>query len=160
MTIEFTNATPAKNNNSLSTALLVLSCLFFFIPVTLIVLGYYSSLPTGTLVSPIPQGVLSNSPSQVVSQVPVVASPETKEASSTATTLSNASQKTATLNPNQTENVVIDTDILETSQIYLLNKDGDNSLYTVKTKSAGQFTLVTTTPSESIRSIDYQIVNP
>lgn len=160
MTIEFTNATPAKSNSSLSTALLVLSCLFFFVPVTLIVLGYYSSLPTGTLVSPIPQGVISNSPTQTASQVPVVASPETKDASSAATTLSNASQKTTSLAPSQTEIVVTDADILETSQIYLLNKDGDSSLYTVKTKSAGQFTLVTTTPSENVRSIDYQIVNP
>lgn len=43
-------------------AIVITACAFFFIPTTLIILGYYSSQPTGTLISPVPQGVLSQQP--------------------------------------------------------------------------------------------------
>lgn len=160
MTIEFSNAKPAKGQSGLSVALLVLSCLFFFIPASLIVLGYYSSLPTGTLISPIPQGVLSVDKPQVVTQAPIVAEPQEPVPNTSSTTQSNSSQKVATLPANQKEIVVTDKDILESSQIYLINKDGDKSLYSVASKSVGQFVLSSNNITDTNRDIDYQIVNP
>ncbi len=166
MTIEFTNATPTKNNSGLSATLLVLSCLFFFVPITLIVLGYYTSLPTGTLVSPIPQGIISNNssdnlPSNESSKIrPIIAAPEVGVASKSAETSSNATQKTITLIANQQEATITDPEILETSQIYLVNKTEDKSLYTIKSKSAGSFTISANSISNTDRTIDYQIVNP
>lgn len=165
MTIEFSNAQPAKTQSTLSITLLVLSCLFFFIPATLVVLGYYSSLPTGTLISPLPQGVLGANPSppppQEVTAVPVIASPEIESpASASGSAESNATQKSALLPANQLETTVTDPEILENSQIYLINKTDDKSLYTIKSKSSGQFVLTTNTPSETDRTLEYQVINP
>ena len=163
MTIEFTNATPAKSQSpALSVTLLVVSCLFFFVPATLIVLGYYSSLPTGSLISPLPQGVLSNSPTPIQAEVerPVIAAPENSTQPSSATASSNAVQKSFTLLAKETEYLVTDPQITEQSQIYIINKEGDKSLYSIKNKSVGQFVLSATTPSDTDRTIDYQIVNP
>ena len=164
MTIEFSNAQPAKTQSTLSITLLVLSCLFFFIPATLVVLGYYSSLPTGSLISPLPQGVLGANPSpppQEVTAVPVIALPEIESpASASGSTASNATQKSALLPANQLETTVTDPEILENSQIYLINKTDDKSLYTIKSKSSGQFVLTTNTPSEIDRTLEYQVINP
>lgn len=159
MTIEFTNATPAKRQSNLSLALLVVSCLFFFIPATLVVLGYYSSLPTGTLVSPLPQGVLTSTPPQKTATAPVVATPQEQVATPSTTIESNAAEKTALLPAKQSEIIIQDAEVLETSQIYLINKEGDKSLYSVKSKSLGQFVISSNSLSETDRLIDYQIVN-
>ena len=159
MTIEFSNAQPAKTQSTLSITLLVLSCLFFFIPATLVVLGYYSSLPTGTLISPLPQGVLTTLPPQEVAETPIIASPELENPSTiSAEPVSNATQKSALLPANQLETTVTDPEILENSQIYLINKTDDKSLYTIKSKSSGQFVLTTNTPSEIDRTLEYQVV--
>lgn len=160
MTIEFSNAKPAKNQSTLSIVLLVVSCLFFFIPASLVVLGYYSSLPTGTLISPVPQGIISNNPPQIATDLPVVAAPEAEIAPQSATADTNSLQKTATLPANQKEVIVSDANISENSQIYILNKENDKSLYSVASKSAGQFTLSSNEISVDNRNVDYQIVNP
>jgi hypothetical protein len=160
VTIEFTNATPAKSQSNLSMALLVVSCLFFFIPATLIVLGYYSSLPTGSLVSPLPKGVMSSTAPISQSEKPIIAAPEAPTLSNTAQSASNATQKSVTLQALQSEITVTDPGILEASQIYLQNREGDKSLYALKSKSIGQFILVSTSISDTDRTVDYQIVNP
>ena len=167
MTIEFSTARPEKNYSGASVALLVLSCAFFFIPTTLIVLGYYSTLPTGNLISPLPQGVISNSPSTNYdlpnhqTTKTIIAAPEEKPlATQSATANSNLTTKFATLVANQTEVVVDDLDILPTSQIYLSNRENDKSIYTVKSKSAGQMIILSTSSSDTERTVDYHIVNP
>lgn len=159
MIIEFSNAKPAKSQSGLSIALLVLSCLFFFIPASLVVLGYYSSLPTGTLISPIPQGVLSTNTPPVLTEAPVIAAPDVPVEPIAADAASNATQKTAMLPATLLESSISDPEILESSQIFLLNKPEDKSLYTIKSKSAGQFIITANSPSESDRYVDYQIVN-
>lgn len=159
MTIEFTNATPVKTHGYLSVALLVLSCLFFFIPATLVVLGYYANLPTGTLISPIPQGTISNY-TQPVANNPVVAAPEPATDSNTTKVQSNSSQKSAVLPANLSEISISDPEILDNSQIYLQNREDDKSLYIVKSRSLGSFVLGSNSISSANRILDYQIVNP
>lgn len=161
MTIEFTNATPAKQSSTVSNLLLGLSFVFLFAPITLIVLGYYTSLPTGTLVSPIPQGVLSTvpTPSPKQSEV-VIANQATEVSSASATTQTNSQEKTITIVANTAETSVTDPVILESSQIYLTNKVGDKSLYSVKSKTTGQFIVVSNSVSNQDRLVDYHIVNP
>lgn len=167
MTIEFSTARPEKNYSGASVALLVLSCAFFFIPTTLIVLGYYSSLPTGSLISPLPQGVISNSPSTNYdlpnhqTTETIIATPVEQPIASQSTDVqSNLVTKIATLAPEQTEVVVSDTDILPTSQVYLSNREGDKSTYSVKSKSAGQMVIMSTTSFDLERTVDYHLVNP
>lgn len=161
MTIEFTNATPAKQSSTVSNLLLGLSFVFLFAPITLIVLGYYSSLPTGTLISPIPQGVLSTAPTPTPKQSSVViANQATEVSTASATTQTNSQEKTITIAANNAEITVTDPAILESSQIYLTNKEGDKSLYSVKSKSIGQFVVVSNSVSSQDRLVDYHIVNP
>lgn len=161
MTIEFTNATPAKQSSTVSNLLLGLSFVFLFAPITLIVLGYYSSLPTGTLVSPIPQGVLSNVPTPSTTQPQaVIANQATETASASATTQTNSQEKSVTITANTAEITVTDPAVLESSQIYLTNKEGDKSLYSVKSKTVGQFVVVSNSISNQDRQVDYHIVNP
>ena len=161
MTIEFTNATPAKQTSTLSNVLLGLSFVFLFAPITLIVLGYYSSLPTGTLVSPIPQGVLSTAPAPVAKQSDIViANQATEISTASATTQTNSQEKTITLIANTAEITINDSAVLESSQVYLTNKEGDKSLYSIKSKSAGQFTVVSNSIASDDRQVDYHIVNP
>lgn len=157
MTIEFSNAKAEKSYSGITFAILFLSCAFFFIPTTLIVLGYYSSLPTGTLVSPLPQGIVSQ---QVAPQVTLATPEEKPEVTQQAETNSNLQTKSATLAATQTEVVVDDPDIKPTSQIFLSKKDGDDSIYTLKNKADGQMTIMSTSTSESERVIDYYLVNP
>ncbi len=161
MTIEFTNATPAKQSSTVSNLLLGLSFVFLFAPITLIVLGYYSSLPTGTLISPIPQGVLSTAPSPTPKQSDVViANQATQTSSASANTQTNSQEKAIMIAANTQETTVTDPAVLDSSQIYLTNKEGDKSLYSVKSKSAGQFTIVSNSVSNQDRLVDYHIVNP
>lgn len=161
MTIEFTNATPAKQSSTVSNLLLGLSFVFLFAPITLIVLGYYSSLPTGTLVSPIPQGVLSTAPTPSLTQPQaVIANQATQVSTSSATTQTNSQEKSVTITENTAEITVTDQAVLESSQIYLTNKEGDKSLYSVKSKTVGQFVVVSNSISNQDRLVDYHIVNP
>lgn len=161
MTIEFTNATPSKQSSAVSNLLLGLSFVFLFAPITLIVLGYYSSLPTGTLVSPIPQGVLSTVPTPTPKQSDIViANQATEVSTASASTQTNSQEKTVTITANTAEITVTDPAVLESSQIYLTNKEGDKSLYSVKSKTAGQFTVVSNSITSDDRQVDYHIVNP
>lgn len=161
MTIEFSNATPAKQNSTASNLLLGVSFVFLFAPISLIVLGYYKSLPTGSLISPIPQGVMSNQTSPITQNTqPVIANPANNQTQTEAKTNSNSEEKVATIAANTAEITIQDQSVLETSQIYLTNKEGDKSLYSVKSKSSGQFTIVSNSISNQDRQVDYHIVNP
>lgn len=162
MTIEFTNATPAKQGSALSNLLLGVSFVFLFAPITLIVLGYYKNLPTGSLVSPIPTGVVSQQTPTTITQnqAPIIANPAENTTPNSSQTGSNSQEKVATIAANTSETIITDPDILETSQIYLTNQTGDKSLYSVKSKSTGQFTIVSNSTTSENRQIDYHIVNP
>lgn len=176
MIIEYSNAKEPKNHANLSVAIVVTSCAFFFIPTTLIVLGYLASQPTGTLVSPLPQGTLSEvlgtpspsptplaiTPQQTVSP-PVVAA--ASDATSAATNLtqtagSNIIDKTASISAGLVTTNVSDPDIKQTSQVYLSPRQGDTSVYSVKSKGEGKMQIEVNTPSDTLRYVDYHIVNP
>lgn len=168
MIIEFQNTIEPKNHSAMAMAIVITACALFFIPTTLIVLGYYSSQPTGTLISPLPQGVLSESPSVTPAVVPenqpIIA------ADNTATTAadtevapvsgSNIVDKVATIDPETTEVVVKDKEVSESSQIYLSPRPGDKAVYSLKSKAAGEFTISVAEASDTLRYIDYSIVNP
>ncbi|NCP47021.1 hypothetical protein COY48_04500 [Candidatus Collierbacteria bacterium CG_4_10_14_0_8_um_filter_43_86] len=174
MIIEFTNTVPPKGHSAISVAIVVASCAFFFIPTTLIVLGYLSSQPTGSLISPLPQGILSQSPTPSAtpiqqpinnhSELPLIAAPQEAPASTPSSVLpesaNNIADKTATISASLTEVSVIDQDIKTTSQIYLTPRPDDQSIYSVKSKQEGQMSLSVNTPSDTVRYIDYYIVNP
>jgi hypothetical protein len=172
--IEFSNAVPPKGHSAISVAIVVASCAFFFIPTTLIILGYLSSQPTGSLISPLPQGILSQSPTPTVTtthqpitnnpELPLIAAPN--EATAPAQTnvvpeiSGNATDKTASVSAGQVEASVSDPDIKATSQIYLTARPGDSSIYSVKTKQEGQMIISVNSTSDTVRYIDYHIVNP
>ena len=168
--IEFQNTIEPKSHSAMAMAIVITACALFFIPTTLIVLGYYSSQPTGNLISPLPQGVLSEStptssitPTIAPDNQPIIAVDNT--ATETATTDiapvsgSNIVDKVATLEPGTTEILVKDTDVGEASQIYLSPRPGDKAIYSLKSKTVGQFTIAVDNASDILRYIDYHIVN-
>jgi hypothetical protein len=176
--IEFSNAKEPKNHSTVAMAIVISACALFFIPTTLIVLGYYSTQPTGTLISPLPQGTLSEhfaptpttaplpdvTPTPEINNQPIVAADNT--ASSAANADVNAAagnniiDKVANIEPGTTETVVKDKDVTEASQIYLSPRPGDKALYSLKSKAAGVFTITVGESSDTLRYIDYHIVNP
>lgn len=185
MIIEFSNTIEPKNHSAMAIAIVITACAFFFIPTTLIILGYYSSQPTGTLISPLPQGTLSErptppaptaasgTPTEVVPSVTPTVTPDNQPiiaADNTATTSANSEvapkpgsniiDKVATIEAGTTENIVKDPDVTEASQIYLSPRSGDKAIYSLKSKIAGEFTINVGNTSDTIRYIDYHIVNP
>lgn len=177
MIIEFQNTIEPKNHSTMAMAIVITACALFFIPTTLIVLGYYSSQPTGTLISPLPQGTLSEKPSPTPTQViptvtptivpdnqPIIAADNTasKAASAEVGTISgsNITDKVATIEPNTTETIVKDNFVADTSQVYLSPRPGDKATYSLRSKTMGQFIIAVGTASDTIRYIDYSVVNP
>lgn len=184
MIIEYCNAKEPRNHARLSVVIVVASCAFFFIPTTLIVLGYLSSQPTGSLISPLPQGVLSDvganrdspilpspSPSrdlpsdiQQPIQSPIIAAPNESTASADRNIApeaqSNMTDKSASVSAGLIEALVTDVDIKATSQIYLSVRPGDSSIYSVKSKAEGQMIIEANKTSDIVRYVDYHIVNP
>lgn len=198
MLIEFQNTVQPKNHSAVAVAIVITACAFFFIPTTLIILGYYSSQPTGTLVSPLPQGVLSEQPTPTAPPAPtetsetpadivpsVTPQPNVEQpvaenptpdnqpiiaadnsATSTATSNvttdqgSNIVDKVATIDAGTTEKVINDPEVTENSQVYLSPRPDDKAIYSVGSKKAGQFTIAVGDKSDTVRYIDYHIVNP
>lgn len=178
MIIEYSNAQEPRIHHSLSVAIVIASSAFFFIPTTLIILGYLSSQPTGSLISPLPQGTLSQnapspSPTQATTLTPNVANGEvgpliaapndaTDSAVTDITPLSgsNIIDKTASISATLSEAVVTDPDIMPDSQIYLSPRPQDTATYSVKSKSTGQMTIEVNPVSDLDRYIDYHIVSP
>lgn len=176
MIIEYSNTKEPKNHARLSVVIVVASCAFFFVPTTLIILGYLASQPTGTLISPLPQGILSqNAPSpsptaeltsenQNLTSTPLIAAPSDSTPSSEANISpvagSNIIDKTASVSASLTEVTVTDPDIKLFSQIYLSPRPEDTAIYSVKSKADGQMVLVVNQASDIVRYIDYHIVSP
>ncbi len=180
MIIEFTNTIPPKTHSTISVAIVLATCAFFFVPTTLIVLGYLSSQPTGNLISPLPQGVVSDvgiqrdtpTPTSTPpmakatneSTAPIIAAPGDSSASAETNVVpqsaTNILDKTASVSAGLTEVTVKDADIKLTSQIYLSPRPGDKDIYSVKNKLEGQMVIVVNSPSDTLRYIDYHIVNP
>lgn len=176
MIIEYSNAIEPKNHSTMAMAIVITACAFFFIPTSLIILGYYSSQPTGTLVSPLPQGTLSQKPSPTPTQVvpsvtpsivpenqPIIASDNTAtEAASKIVSEpgSNINSKVATIEIGTKESTINDPAVNENSAIYLSPRPGDKGLYSLKSKAVGQFTIGVGDISDIVRYIDYHIVNP
>ncbi|HSV95188.1 MAG TPA: hypothetical protein VLH94_04445 [Spirochaetia bacterium] len=180
MIIEFQNTIEPKNHSTMAMAIVITACALFFIPTTLIVLGYYSSQPTGTLISPLPQGTLSKqttptptqaqaivpsvTPTIVPDNQPIIADANTAtDAANTevaSAVNSNIIDKTASIEANTKETIVKDAAVQENSQIYLSPRPGDKAIYSLRSKTAGQFTIVVSDASDTLRYIDYSIVNP
>ncbi len=74
-------------------------------------------------------------------------------------TSSNANQKRFILPAGQTEMTIKDTLIKDSSFIYLIPVGNHNSIVTLKTKSAGSFTVSVDTPSGNDIPVDYYIIN-
>jgi hypothetical protein len=62
--------------------------------------------------------------------------------------------------PNTTETVIKDTDVSENSQIFLSPRNGDKAIYSLRSKKTGEFTIAVSSASDTLRYIDYSIVNP
>lgn len=163
MIIEYSNAKEAHSHTRLSVVIVVASCAFFFIPTTLIVLGYLASQPTGSLISPLPQGVLSQS-TPTPSPLPIIAAPNEATTSAlrdiSVKTNNNILDKTATVSAGLSEIIVTDPDIKLASQIYLSPRAQDITVYSVKSKEVGQMTIEVDKTSDTVRYVDYQVVNP
>jgi len=165
--IEFSNA---KNDNLRSLAapfLVVAVSLAFFVPALLILIGIYSQTPTGTLISPVPEGVLTQLVTEPQSPVTtsttsaiIAADSDSTVSSSTQDITTNTSEFHATFPANLSEIEITNEAILESSSIYLLPDSQDQAVYFVKSKKAGSFILVSTTVSGLDRTLDYQIANP
>jgi hypothetical protein len=180
--IEYSNATSPKNHSTMAVAIVITACAFFFIPTTLIILGYYSTQPTGTLISPIPQGVLSEQPTptpiaaenQPLAETvtptlepenqPIIAADNTATQAATSDVApvaeSNIIDKVATIDSGVTEVVITDSGVTDVTQVYLSPRVGDKSVYSVKTKGVGQFTIAVSDASDTVRYVDYHIVTP
>jgi len=167
--IEFQNTIAPKNHSAMAVAIVATAGAFFFIPTTLIILGYYASQPTGTLISPLPQGVLSDqqptpTPSSTPNSQPIIAADNTATKSATpevaAKPGSNITDKVATIEAGITEILIKDPDVAETTAIYLSPRPGDKAIYSLKSKTAGEFTISVGNTSDTIRYIDYHLVNP
>jgi hypothetical protein len=170
MTIEFTNAVAPKAHSAIPVAIIVVSSIFFFIPTTLIILGYLSSQPTGSLISPLPQGVVSQAsptpaPSPATTSAePIIAGPNESTAAAQTSVVpeseSNITDKTATMSAGLIEVGVDDPEIKATSLIYLSPRPEDKSIYAVKSKEEGRMVISANMASDIVRYIDYHIVNP
>jgi len=167
--IEFSNTIEPKNHSTMAMAIVITACALFFIPTTLIILGYYSSQPTGTLISPIPQATLGETTPSVTPAIspqnqPIIASDNPASQSATSEVIpvsgSNMTDKIATINPNTTEVTINDKEVTQNSQIYLSPRPEDKSLYSLKSKADGRFTITVGSSSDTVRYIDYHIVNP
>ena len=165
--IEFSNTQQPKNHSAMAMAIVITACAFFFIPTTLIILGYYSSQPTGTLISPLPQGVLSSAQPQPQADQPmagIIAADNTATDSATSDVSpeagSNITDKVATISAGITETVIKDPDVAETTAIYLSPRPGDKTIYSVKSKKAGEFAIAVGDTSDTVRHIDYHLVTP
>lgn len=166
MTIEFENTSAPKTHSAVGVAIAVTACAFFFIPTTLIILGYYSSQPTGTLISPLPQGVLSDSQPtpEIANNQPIIAAENTATEAATSSVVpdigSNLTNKEATIEANLTESIIKDPSVTEATQIFLTPREGDKDTYYVKSKTVGEFTITSNTASDVVRHIDYHLVTP
>lgn len=168
MIIEFQNTIEPKNHSAMAMAIVITACALFFIPTTLIVLGYYSSQPTGTLISPLPEVTLSQATptpqAPAPENQPIIASDNTATEAANAEVApvpgSNIIDKVAIIEPNTTESIITDDEVTEATQIYLSPRPGDKALYSLRSKKAGEFTIAVAGASDAIRYIDYSIVNP
>jgi len=172
--IEFQNTIEPKNHSAMAMAIVITACALFFIPTTLIVLGYYTSQPTGSLISPLPETTLSqNAPKTATPSVTPTIAPEnqpiiaadniaTKSADTQVAPISgsNITDKVAVIEPNTTESIITDDEVTEDTQIYLSPRPGDKALYSLRSKASGQFTIAVAQSADTIRYIDYSIVNP
>jgi hypothetical protein len=164
--IEYSNAPASRHNSPLGgLAFAVSGLVFLIVPIALMVIGYYSGRPTGTLLSPLPQSILSEdtpTPTRPITEnLPLIASDNTSTDSAVTTVSnSNSSDGTATLKAGATEVKIESNKINSNSQILIIPKSQDSSVYFVKSKDTDFFILGSDKASNQDRLIDYQIVNP
>lgn len=181
MVVEFTNLHDPHGSASVgSIAFAISAIIFILIPVTLIVIGF-ASQPTGSLLSPLPKTVVSEkdqppAPS-VVTPVnsttaadietpsvatrpagPIIAADNTASPTAVDADLnSNSSDHTATISAGLTEIKVDDPEVTSDTPILITNNQGH---YYIKSKGDGSFVIGTDSPSDTNRTIDYQVVTP
>lgn len=162
MLIEYSNLDSSRGPNPLGKVVFFASILVFLaIPASLIALGFFSNQPTGTLLSPLPQKVLSEeiTPTPAQTNQPIIASDNNSTPSAVDTEQnSNSSDHTATLPAGQTELLIEDKNITTNTQILIIPGKNDSSVYFVKSKGKGFFILSADSSSQQNRTVDYQVV--
>ena len=164
MVIEFSNLDNSRGSAPVGKIVFAFTAfIFILIPITLIGIGYYSSdKPTGSLLSPSPQTVISEDvtpPPTTEVNLPIIAADNTSTPSAIDTVQeSNSTDHTATISAGLTEIMIEDKQIDSNSQILIIPQQGDSSIYFVKSKGNGFFILSTDTASTENRTVDYQVV--
>lgn len=118
--------------------------------------------PTGSLLSPLPEGQIAESLLQPTAPPPViVAAPEVKEASraSQVKTAANAEKLMIILPANTKEFVVRDQSITTNSYIYLTPISAVNDPIFVKTKGEGYFIVASLKAAAVDLLLEYYVVN-
>ncbi len=162
MTITYSNAKATSSSHVSGFAYVASAVVFLVFPAVIIAIGFFSSQPTGTLISPLPSTQISESPTPTVSNnLPIIANDKDEVvASSSAENLSNSISNQAAFSPGTIQVEVKDQRITANSQILLVPKAGDSSTYFVVSKDTGKFVIGTDKADSTERVIDYQIVNP
>lgn len=164
MVIEFSNLDISRGSTPLGGIAFAASTLIFIsIPLALIAIGYYSTQPTGSLLSPLPQTVISEetTPTPTIEpEQPIIAADNTSTTSSVVTNQdSNSSDHTISIAAGLTEITIENNIISSNSQILIVPQKDDGSVYFVKSKGDGFFTLGTDKASTQNRAVDYQVVD-
>ena len=119
--------------------------------------------PTGSLLSPLPEGEIAESPyqTQPTAPQPIIAAPEVKEASSASQvkTDANAEKLMIILPANTKEFVVRDQSITTNSYIYLTPISAVNDPIFVKVKGEGYFIVATLKASTADLLLEYYVIN-
>jgi len=156
--IEFTNLqdrhAPASSG---STAFVITAVIFILIPVAIVLIGL-SSQPTGNLLSPLPENVITEDTPTPSPNLPIIASDNSSTDSAIETeSQSNSTGSTATLPALLTEVRVEDKQVSSNTPILITNNQGH---FYIKSKGDGFFIIGSDTASDEDRIIDYQIVTP
>lgn len=120
--------------------------------------------PTGSLLSPLPQGEISETtpvPTADPSSLPIVAGANEVAAtdSSKTDTAANANRKLITLPTGMNELVVNDKEVSQNSYIYLTPISATNNPVYIKTKGEGYFTIATNKAPTADLLLEYYVVN-
>ena len=161
MLIEYTNLKSRGTHFPQQKSAVIASfILFLILPLAIALLSILASTPTGTLLSPLPQTVLSQEPAETA--LPIIASdtPPSTSPAVVAASQSNSSDHIATIPVKEKEIKIEDQKINTDTQVLIIPRKNDSSVYFVKSKGDGFFTLASDSISDTERSVDYQIVNP
>ena len=164
MIIEYTNIRSVRPSRPLERPALIVSVLLFLvIPLSVAIASFFSVSPTGTLLSPLPQSVISADSAPIPANeplLPIVASDNSSSVSATTVaTQSNSSDHSIVIPAGKTETKIENSNIDSNTQILIIPQEKDSSVYYVKSKGDGFFVLSADSPANTDRSVDYQLIS-